>query len=70
MLAHVCAKAEAAGLTNIRFLQAELGQGEFSLDGFDRIVLVSVLGEIPHQAAALGELYAVLKPGGDCTTLI
>ncbi len=27
-------------------------------------MLVSVLGEIPHQVAALQELYAALKPGG------
>jgi len=64
MLARVRAKAKAAGLTNIRYLQAELGEGKFSLDGFDRVVLVSVLGEIPHQAAALRELYDALKPGG------
>ncbi|MGC9398332.1 MAG: class I SAM-dependent methyltransferase [Anaerolineae bacterium] len=64
MLARARAKAEAAGLTNIRYLQAELGQGDLQVDTFDRIVLVSVLGEIPHQAAALRELYAALKPGG------
>ena len=64
MLARVRAKAKAASLTNIRYLQAELGEGKFSLDGFDRVVLVSVLGEIPHQAAALRELYDALKPGG------
>ncbi len=64
MLARTRAKAEAAGLTNIRYLQAELGEGKLSLNTFDRIVLVSVLGEIPHQAAALRELHAALKPGG------
>ncbi|MFP3897009.1 MAG: class I SAM-dependent methyltransferase [Anaerolineales bacterium] len=63
MLAQTRARAETAGLTNIRYLQAELGQGDLPLDTFDRIVLVSVLGEMPHQAA-LQELYAALKPGG------
>jgi ubiquinone/menaquinone biosynthesis C-methylase UbiE len=64
MLARVRAKAEAAGLTNVRYLQAELGEGKLPLGDFDRIVLVSVLGEIPRQAAALQELHAALKPGG------
>lgn len=31
---------------------------------FDRVFLVSVLGEIPDQAAALCEYYRVLRPGG------
>lgn len=64
MLARVRAKAEAASLQNVRYLQAELGQGDLPLDGFDRAVLVSVLGEIPDQTAALGEIYDALKPGG------
>ncbi len=64
MLARVRAKAEASDVTNIRCLQAKLGQGELPLDDFDRAVLVSVLGEIPNQAAALIEIYHALKPGG------
>lgn len=64
MLARVRAKAEASGLNNVRYLQAELGQGDLSLDGLDRAVLVSVLGEIPHQTPALSEIYDALKPGG------
>ncbi|MGD1994195.1 MAG: methyltransferase domain-containing protein [Anaerolineae bacterium] len=64
MLARVCAKAEASDLANIRCLQAGLGQGDLPLDSFDRAVLVSVLGEIPNQMAALTEIYDVLKPGG------
>lgn len=64
MLARVRAKAEASDLANIRYLQAELGQGDLPPDGFDCAVLVSVLGEIPDQAAALTEIYGALKPGG------
>ena len=64
MLARVRAKAEAAGLTNIRYLKAELAQGGLLPDNFDRVVLVSVLGEIPDQAAAVAEIYEALKPGG------
>lgn len=64
MLAQAREKVDAAGLENVRYLQAELGGGDLPLNAFDRAVLVSVLGEIPDQSAALEELYRVLKPGG------
>jgi len=64
MLARVREKVEAAGLENVRYLQAELGGGRLSTNAFDRAVLVSVLGEIVDQAAAVEELYGALKPGG------
>jgi ubiquinone/menaquinone biosynthesis C-methylase UbiE len=64
MLARVRTKAEALGLANLRYLQAELGQGNLPLDDLDRVVLVSVLGEIPNQKAALADIYAALEPGG------
>jgi ubiquinone/menaquinone biosynthesis C-methylase UbiE len=31
---------------------------------YDRAILVTVLGEIPDQQAAIQELYNALKPGG------
>lgn len=64
MLARAREKVEAAGLENVRTLHAELGVGQLPLNAFDRAVLVSVLGEIPDQSAALEELYGALKPGG------
>ena len=64
MLDQVRAKAEAAGVNNIRTLHAELGRGTLPQNEFDRAILVSVLGEVPDQNAALEELFAALKPGG------
>jgi len=64
MLKQVHGKAEAAEISNIRTLQAGLGRGSLPEEAFDRAVLVSVLGEIPDQAAALKELYTSLRPGG------
>lgn len=64
MLEQVRSKAAAAGINNIRAQQAELGRGSLPEEEYDRAVLVSVLGEIPDQAAALEELFTVLKPGG------
>ncbi len=64
MLARVQAKAQAAALSNIRFVQSGLGEGKLEKDYYDRVMLVTVLGEIPEQGAALKEIYEALKPGG------
>lgn len=64
MLDQVHTKGRAAELNNIRTLRAELGQGSLPQNEFDRAILVSVLGEIPEQSAALEELFDALKPGG------
>src|SRR5262245_147581 len=64
MLARVREKAELAGLNNVRLLEANAGQGQAGQERFDRALMVTVLGEIPNQAAALGEVFDALKPGG------
>lgn len=64
MLARAQAKVEACGCTNVAFVAAALGDGKLPAKSFDRAVLVTVLGEIPDQATALGELFRALKPGG------
>jgi SAM-dependent methyltransferase len=64
MLSRVREKVEAAGLQNVRYLQARLGDGKLPQTTFDRALLVTVLGEIPDQVAALKEIYDALKPGG------
>ena len=64
MLARTRRKVEAAGLENVTYLHAALGSGELPQTYFDRALLVTVLGEIPDQAAALKEIYTALKPGG------
>ena len=64
MLARVKEKSSAAGLTNLRFVQAALGQGKLEKDYYDQALLVTVLGEIPDQGAAMQEIYTALKPGG------
>jgi ubiquinone/menaquinone biosynthesis C-methylase UbiE len=64
MLQRAQEKARAANLTNIRFLEAGLGEGKLDRNRFDRALLVTVLGEIPGQEAALREIRHALKPGG------
>lgn len=64
MLQEVRDRARAANLSNIRFLQAGIGEGKLPRDRFDRAVLITVLGEIPDRDAALREIFEALKPGG------
>lgn len=64
MLQRARRRAVAANVTNIRFVQAGLGQGTLERGYYDRALLVTVLGEIPKQIAALREIFDALKPGG------
>jgi ubiquinone/menaquinone biosynthesis C-methylase UbiE len=64
MLTRVRAKVQAAGLQNVKFLHAGLGEGKLPQAYFDRAVLVTVLGEIPDPMNALKEIHSALVPGG------
>jgi len=64
MLKRAQEKAQREAVTNIRFVQACAGEGKLERNHFDRALLVTVLGEIPDQTAALNEIFASLKPGG------
>lgn len=64
MLQQTRARAKAAQLHNIEFVQAAAGAGKLPQAQFDRVLLVSVLGEIPDREAALKEIFDVLTPGG------
>jgi len=64
MLQRAREKSQAANLTNIRFVQAGIGEGKLERNRFDRALLVTVLGEIPDREAALREIFYALKAGG------
>lgn len=64
MLNQVQSKARAAGLQNISYLQAGIGDGKLDSRSFDSALLVTVLGEITDRGAAMSEIFNVLKPGG------
>ena len=55
MLSRAREKAQAANLTNIRFLQAGVGEGNLGRNQFDRALLVTVLGEIQDRKGAMKE---------------
>jgi cyclopropane fatty-acyl-phospholipid synthase-like methyltransferase len=64
MLRRAQERAQAADLSNIRFVQARMGKGKLEAGLADRALLVTVLGEIPDREAAFREVFAALKPGG------
>ena len=64
MLDHVMRDAERRGVTNVHATLGDAQELPYEDDAFDAAVLVTVLGEIPDQARALGEIARVLRPGG------
>jgi SAM-dependent methyltransferase len=64
MLDHTMRRAGERGLTNVTPTQSDATAMPYEDDSFDAAYLVTVLGEIPDQDAAIRELARVLKPGG------
>jgi ubiquinone/menaquinone biosynthesis C-methylase UbiE len=64
MLDHTMRRAGERGVGNIVPTQGDARELPYPGDCFDAAFLVTVLGEIPDQQTALGELARVLKPGG------
>ena len=64
MLDHTLGRAAAEGITNIAGERADARKMPYADGSFDAAYLVTVLGEIPDQDAALRELRRVVKPGG------
>jgi ubiquinone/menaquinone biosynthesis C-methylase UbiE len=64
MLDHTLRRAADAGLGNIIGTRADARALPYPDATFDGAVMIAVLGEVPDQEAALGELRRVLRPGG------
>jgi protein-L-isoaspartate O-methyltransferase len=64
MLDHTMRRAGERGLANITPTQSDATAMPYEDATYDAAYLVTVLGEIPDQDAALRELARVLKPGG------
>jgi len=58
------AKARTANLANIQYVQGGAGEGRLGNNIYDRVLLVTVLGEIPNKDAAVKEIFDALKNGG------
>jgi SAM-dependent methyltransferase len=64
MLDHTMRRAGERGLSNVTPTQSDATGMPYQEGTYDAAFLVTVLGEIPDQDAALRELARVLKPGG------
>jgi SAM-dependent methyltransferase len=64
MLDHTLLRAEQRGLGNLVAVRGDARELPYEDDCFDAAYLVTVLGEIPDQEAALRELARVVRPGG------
>jgi ubiquinone/menaquinone biosynthesis C-methylase UbiE len=64
MLDHVMREAVSRGVANVHPTRGDAQALPYESESFDAAVLVTVLGEIPDQDAALNEVARVLKPGG------
>ena len=64
MLDHTMRAAARAGLTNLHPARGDATALPYPDSSFDAAYLVTVLGEIPDQEAALRELRRVLAPSG------
>jgi len=64
MLDHTVRRARERGLWNVNPTQGDAQELPYEDDSFDAAILITVLGEIPDQEAALREIARVLRPGG------
>jgi ubiquinone/menaquinone biosynthesis C-methylase UbiE len=64
MLDHAIRAARERGLWNVNPTRGDAQQLGWDDDSFDAVILVTVLGEIPDQDAALRQIARVLRPGG------
>jgi len=64
MLDHTLLRAEERGIGNVVAVQGDARELPYGDHEFDAAYLVTVLGEIPDQEAALRELARVVRPGG------
>ena len=64
MLDHTLGRAEERGVGNIQGTRGDAQVLPYEDASFDAAFLVTTLGEIPDQQAAVSEFSRVLKPGG------
>jgi len=64
MLDHTTRRAREAGIANVMPQQGDARDLPYEDASFDGAFLVTVLGEIPDQQAAVDQLARVLRPGG------
>jgi ubiquinone/menaquinone biosynthesis C-methylase UbiE len=64
MLERVRVKASHENLSNVEFVHGAAGEGKMGNNQYDRVLLVTVLGEIPEKKTLITEIFNSLKSGG------
>ena len=64
MLDRLGGRLDESGMSNVEIGHIALGEGELGAGPFDVALMVTVLGEIPDQEAAVAEIFQALRPGG------
>jgi ubiquinone/menaquinone biosynthesis C-methylase UbiE len=64
MLDHTMDRVGERGLANVTAARGDARELPFDDASVDAVVLITVLGEIPDQDAAMAEIARVLRPGG------
>jgi len=68
-LAEAGTRAQAAGLSNVQFREADIFALPFAPESFDHIFVCFVLEHLSRPVEALRALDVVLKPGGSITVI-
>ena len=58
------ARARAANFANVQWVQGGAGEEKLGSNTYDRVLLVTVLGEIPNKDVAMREIFDAVKRGG------
>lgn len=64
MVDRLSERADEAEITNLTVIQGDATKPHVEAGSFDRVFIVTTLGEIPDRAAALDQGFRALKPGG------
>ncbi len=64
MMAAAQARAKAAGIGNLRFVQGDVGALPFADESFDIVLSLNGFHAFPDKEAAYRETFRVLNPGG------
>jgi len=62
-------RADAAGITNVEFRQADIFALPFNAESFDHVFVCFVLEHLERPVAALAILKRLLRPGGTITVI-
>lgn len=68
-VARAKARADAMGLTNVQFQQADIFSLPFDRESFDHVFVCFVLEHLAHPVEALAALRELLRPGGTVTVI-